>query len=157
MKAASIKKGLLKVTDETSLIQKKNDLETVVKLLLAQNLKQPEITVEKPVEKIVTSPQIKRKQRTELANGSSDEDEKLESNNRNFTKFLREQLAALAEEMVDFDMTVGHYTTSYPKEMNKLKKDLKVFVPIGKDFTQAWRAACKAIATERSVKKKHRN
>ena len=47
--AKSLKKGLLKVADETLLTKRNNDLETVMKLFLSQNLQKPESSAEKPI------------------------------------------------------------------------------------------------------------
>ena len=82
VKAASLKKGLLKVTDETSLLAKKSDLEMLVKLMLAQNLKLAEKEKEKDQEKakvehITKSPPTKRKEKM-ASKSESSEDERCE-------------------------------------------------------------------------------
>jgi len=147
VKAASLKKGLLKTSDENTLALKNlKDTETLLKLFAA-NLRHVEKPVEIPAQESVASPQTKRKERPASI---VEEDEPFEVNNRAFTNHLREGLYELAEKEKDRDNTVGHYAETYPKQVNQIKRGLNKFVPIGKTFKDAWRMACSAISQERS-------
>ena len=72
-------------------------------------------------------------------------------NNRVFTKCLRVMLDKLGVENNDQDQTVGYYEKNYPSEVNQIKKNLTKYVPIGKTFKEAWKAANAAICQERSL------
>ena len=60
-------------------------------------------------------------------------------------------LEKLGEDSNDRDQTVGHYEKTYPSELNQIKKKLTKYVPIGKTFKEAWKAANAAIFQERSL------
>ncbi len=157
----SLKKGLLKVADENLLTSasRKSDLETLMKLMLAQTMK-PAVekpAAEKPEEKtseLLTSPQLKRKASRNLeAPSAKEEDERCEPNNKAFTNYLRDSLAELAENERDFGLTIGQYGSKYPVEINKIKRELVKFIPIGSTFEKAWKLAYTSIAQTRSVDK----
>ena len=85
-----------------------------------------------------------------MASAKEDE-EPCEVNNRAFTNCLRSEIAALADEKDDQDKTVGHYVDTYPIQVNSIKRALQKFVPLGKSFKDAWKAAQSAITQERSL------
>ncbi len=84
---------------------------------------------------LLTSPQLKRKASRNLeAPSAKEEDERCEPNNKAFTNYLRDSLAELAENERDFGLTVGQYGSKYPVEINKIKRELVKFIPIGSTF-----------------------
>jgi len=100
--AKSLKKGLLKVADENLLTSasRKSDLETLMKLMLAQTMK-PAVekpAAEKPEEKtseLLTSPQLKRKASRNLeAPSAKEEDERCEPNLRSVDKAAKQDSMA---------------------------------------------------------------
>ena len=98
--------------------------------------------------KIVTSPQLKRKTKTE------EEPELCETNNKAFTSQLKNGLLKIAEDNgEETNKPVGYYSVKYADEVNKLKQELGKFVPIGSTFKESWRKANAAMCQERSSKK----
>ncbi len=96
------------------------------------------------------SPQVKRRSPEESV-------ELVETTNRCFTNELRKGIKELANKEKDPGQTIGHYSSRYPEHINRLKKNLVKYVPIGKTFEQSWKSASAAIYQERSVAKKGRN
>lgn len=66
---------------------------------------------------------------------------------------LQKNLDELSCKKNDMNQTIGYYEKQYPIEFNKIKKELIMYIPIGKNFQKLWKAACQSITQDRSLKK----